>query len=73
MEAAGVASARPAQCADIECPPPPQPSQSTHAGTPSYFPVAGPSAPAATQTFICGDPAEGCFQLTGPGMLYNPK
>ena len=52
MEAAGVASARPNQCEDGQCPAPHPPNESTHpGGSPSYYP--GPAAPGATQVFDC--------------------
>jgi hypothetical protein len=67
MEAAGVASARPNQCADGQCPPPPPPNGSTHpAGSSPYFPPQ-PQPPAPTQTFVCADPPGGCFTLTPYG------
>jgi hypothetical protein len=64
MEAAGVASARPNQCADGQCPPPHPPNESTHpGGSPSYLPPQGAQPPAPTQTFFCTD-QDGCFTLT---------
>jgi len=66
MEAAGVASARPSKCADMECPPPHPPNESTHpaGGSPSYNPPQGSPPPAPTQTFTC-DESGSCFTLTG--------
>ncbi|AGB24559.1 hypothetical protein Mycsm_04312 [Mycobacterium sp. JS623] len=72
MEAAGVASARPNQCADGQCPPPHPPNESTHpAGSQPNFPAPPPPPPGPTQTFVCDD--TGCSQITGPGMLYGPN
>ena len=60
MEAAGVASARPNQCADGQCPPPPPPPESTHpGGSPSYYPPQN-IPPAPTQVFDC---SFGCTRL----------
>lgn len=61
MEAAAVASARPNQCADGQCPPPHPPNESTHpGGSPSYYPPQNP-APAPTQQFVCY--GEGCVTI----------
>jgi hypothetical protein len=56
MEAAGVASARPNQCADGQCPPPHPPPDNGHMGGPANvtFPQSGPPEP--TQDFVCGGP-----------------
>jgi hypothetical protein len=61
MEAAGVASARPNQCADGQCPPPPAPPESTHpaGGSPSYNPPQN-IPPQPNQTFDC---SIGCTTL----------
>jgi hypothetical protein len=71
MEAAGVASARPSQCADGQCPPPHPPNESTHpaGGSPSYLPPQGSPPPAATQTFTC-DGGGTCYTITGPGYDF---
>jgi hypothetical protein len=53
MDAAGLASARPNRCADIECPPPHPPNESTHPAGSSYHPPQGPTPPAPTQSFVC--------------------
>jgi hypothetical protein len=51
VEASGVASARPNQCADGMCPKPPPPNDSTHpAGSSPYLPPQPPQPPAPTQT-----------------------
>jgi len=53
IEAAGIASARPNQCADGQCPPPHPPNESTHpGGSPSYHPPQN-IPPAPNQTFDC--------------------
>jgi hypothetical protein len=65
MEAAGVASARPNQCADGQCPPPHPPNVSTHpAGSSPYFP---PQPPAPTQDFVCDAPGYPCVTIEHPG------
>ena len=62
MEAAGVASARPSQCQDGQCPPPHPPNESTHpGGSPSYHPPQGPTPPAPTQSFVCD--GSDCFTI----------
>jgi hypothetical protein len=62
MEAAGVASARPNQCADAgTCPPPHPPNESTHPAGSGNLP---PQGPAPTQTFVCGPPGEPCTTIT---------
>jgi hypothetical protein len=51
MEAAGIASARPNQCEDGQCPPPHPPIESTHpAGSNPNLPPSPPSPPAPTQS-----------------------
>ena len=49
MEAAGVASARPNQCADGQCPPPHPPNESTHPAGSSPSIYIPPAPPAPTQ------------------------
>lgn len=62
VEAAGIASARPNQCEDGQCPPPHPPNESTHpAGSTPNVP-SGPSInpPAPTQWFVC----DGMFDIS---------
>ncbi len=62
MEASGVASARPRQCADDQCPPPHPPNDSTHgAGSSPNLPPQGSQPPAPTQSFVCY--GEGCVTI----------
>jgi hypothetical protein len=64
MEAAGVASARPNQCADGQCPPPHPPPDNGHMGGSSPNLPGGPPAP--TQDFVCGAPGP-CVTIEHPG------
>src|SRR5690349_6637850 len=67
MEAAGVASARPNQCADGQCPPPHPPNESTHpAGSSPYIPPQPPQPPAPTQDFACDAPGYPCVTIWHP-------
>jgi hypothetical protein len=60
VEAAGVASARPSQCADGPCHPPHAPQDNGNHGAP-YNPPQGPNPPAPTQSFVCY--GEGCVTI----------
>jgi len=65
MEAAGVASARPNQCEDGQCPPPHPPNESTHpAGSSPGQGYITPQPPDETQTFVCGPPGYMCETIT---------
>jgi hypothetical protein len=64
VEASGVASARPNQCADGMCPKPPPPPDNGHMASPAHFP---PGTPAPTQDFVCGAPGGPCVTIEHPG------
>jgi hypothetical protein len=66
MEAAGVASARPNQCADGQCPPPPPPPESTHpAGSSPNLPPQGGSQGPLTPPAPTQNGSEFCYHFGG--------